>query len=53
MQEKRTLLVLHFKKKSYLGFFFIFSDKTVLRALGYIFNKVNRGIVQKPDAVET
>ena len=36
-----------------LHFFFKFSAKTVLCVLGYIFNKVNRGIVQKPTAVGT
>ena len=50
---KGTLLALHFKKKSYLGFFKNFFGKKVLCALGHIFNKGNTGIVQKPDAVGT
>ena len=53
MQQKQTLLSLHFYKKSYLRFIIEISAKTVLCALGYIFNQVNRGKVQKPDAVGT
>ena len=53
MQQKRTLLTLHFKKISYLRFFLIFSAKRVLCPLGHISNKVIRGIVQKPDEVRT
>ena len=53
MQQKQTLLSLHFYKKSYLRFIIEISAKTVLCALGYIFNQVIRGKVQKPDAVGT
>ena len=33
--------------------FFKFRAKKVLCSLGHVFNKVNRGIVQKPDEVRT
>ena len=49
MQQKRTLLTLQFLKKSYLEFL-KFSVKRVLFVPGYLFNKVNRSIIQKPDA---
>ena len=52
MRRKRTLLVLHIKK--YLCKIFLkFSAKRALCALGYIFNKVSRGIDQKPDEAGT
>ena len=51
--KKGTLLALLFIKIPYLGFFSKFSTKSVLCSLGYILNKVNRGIVQKPDEVGT
>ena len=53
MQQKRALLTLHFRNISYLGFFLKFSAKTVLFPVGHIFDKVNRGIVQKADEVGT
>ena len=53
MQRKRTLLTLRCFKKNLRRIVFKFSAKRVLCALEYIFNKVNRGIVQKLDAVET
>ena len=40
-----------FVKKGLPRIFSNCSTKTVLCALGHNFNKVNRGIVQKPDAV--
>ena len=49
--KKRTVLPRHLKKIFYLGYFLIYSDKGVLYSLGHIFNKVNRGIVKKPDEV--
>ena len=50
MQQKRILLVLYLK---YVldKIFLKFSAKKFLCVLGYILNKVNRGIVEKPDAV--
>ena len=52
MRRKRTLLVLHLKK--YLCKVFLkFSAKRVLCALGCIFNKVSRGIDQKPHEAGT
>ena len=48
-----TSKALNFRKKPYLGFFLKYSNKRVLRVLGHIFNKVNRGIVQKSDAAGT
>ena len=52
MRRKRTLLVLHIKK--YLCKIFLkFSAKRALCALGYIFNKVSRGVDQKPDEAGT
>ena len=53
MQQKGTLVALNFKKKSYLGFFTKFSARRALCDLGHIFNKVNRGVAQKPDVVGT
>ena len=51
MHEKRTLLALHFLKKVPPRILFKVSAKRVICDLGHIFNDVNRGIVQKPDAV--
>ena len=42
--KKGTLLALHLKKKTFLGYFFKFSTKG---------NKVNSGTLEKPDAVWT
>ena len=36
---------------SYLGHFFKISAKRVPCALEYIFNTINRGTIQNPDAV--
>ena len=47
MQQKKTLLALHFKRKSYLRFSFKFTSKTVLCALEHIFNEVKNGISSK------
>ena len=49
--KKRTVLPRHLKKIFYLGYFPKYSGKRVLCPLGHIFNKVNRGIVKKPDEV--
>ena len=52
MQQKITLLALHFKEKVQHRFFLkSLSAKRVLCVQGNIFNKVNRDIVQKQDAV--
>ena len=52
MQQKSTLLALHFKKLL-PRIFLKFSAKRVLCDLGQILNKVIRGIVQMPDSVGT
>ena len=59
---KKRLLALYFNKISYLGIYLLalnlgilpkFSAKRVLSPLEHIFNKVNRGIIQKPSEVGT
>ena len=54
MQQKRESFRTTFQnKRYYLRFFFKFSAKIVLCSLRHIFNKVNKGTVQKPDEVGT
>ena len=45
---KRLFLAVHFKNKSYLGFFLNLVPKESFGPLGYILNKVNRSIAQNP-----
>ena len=53
MQKKKDSFGAKFLEKVIPRIFFKFSTKGVLCALGHIFNEVNRGTVQKPDAVGT
>ena len=53
MQQKRDFFGITFNKNILPKIFFKFSAKRVLWPSGYIFNKVNRGIVKKPDEVRT
>ena len=50
MQQKRIFLLLYLKTKLAPKMFLKFSTEKVLCALGHIFNKFNRSIVEKPGA---
>ena len=53
MQQNRESFGFIFYKNILPKIFLKSSAKRVLCSLGHIFNKVNRGIVQKPDEVGT
>ena len=51
MQQKRDSFGITFYKNILAKIFLKFSAKRVLCSLRHIFNKVNRGKIQKPDEV--
>ena len=53
MQQERDSFGITFYKNNLVRTFFKFSAKRVLCSQGHIFNKINSGVVQKPDEVGT
>ena len=53
MQQKRNSFGITFYKNNLPRIFLKFSAKRVLLSLEHTFNKVNMGIVQKPDEIGT